>query len=98
MYGKAGQHLLKPAEQAKSQASTLVYSNDPAEVATMKMMNELKRLGDSEALPRDHTGILALEWYTNHINVRKPVKKFVNLNDQTKFAKLQPSLLAKQTV
>ena len=58
-------------------------------------MNELKRLGDSEALLRDHTGVLAPEWYYNHILLRKPVKKFVNLNAQTKFAKLEPSILVK---
>ena len=59
------------------------------------LMDELHRLRDSETLPRDFTGVMAPSWLNNHIHERKPVKKFLNINNQTKFAKLQPSLLQK---
>jgi len=49
-------------------------------------MDELKKLRESEAHPRDVTGVLAPSWLNHHINVMKPVKKFLNMNDMTQFA------------
>ena len=50
----------------------------------------LQKLEDSaqEVLPKDVRGVLAPEWFTNHIIERKPVKKFVNINEQTRFDQL----------